>query len=626
MRGQNPEDKKIKQYKLLEVIGKGGMGKVYKALDTNMQRIVALKVMLDKNTNSGRKRFEREAQTMAKLNHKNILEVYESGVDQEMIFIAMPYIEGSSLRDVNSKTLPVRKIVELIAQVAEAIDHAHKNGVIHRDLKPDNILLDGETPKVMDFGLAKISAASQKLSQTNQIIGTISYMSPEQVAGEKLSASADIYALGVILYELLTGKLPIQASNFANLMLQMMKSSIIPPSQLNRKVSKELEVICLKALEKKPQDRYDSARAFARDLRKFLSGRSTLSASSKSIVYNRTKKIIGRYKHPLVMVLILVLAIVFRTTKKIPNIRYQLLMDDRSIEEIEAANKKPVRIAKVDKKSPEKIEPKPEEIKPKPEEIEPKPEEIKPKPEEIEPKPEEIKPKPEEIKPKPEEIKPKWAKKIKFKAKKKSLTDKEIYKILDTRGIEHGKIKRFAKHHYLIIKKPHTYEAAQKLCKDLGGYLLTITDQRESNFLTSLDFNENHYWIGLVKDKNNPRKFEWCTGERVSHWSSYLGFIDTFGADHEDVAKVYIAGDKKLAWWPFDSFHKVPFICEWGKKRRSKTDSKERDVLAQIYYNQPKFSFGITTNYNKIRPGWSTWFLADFDPIEFECTLFIKTN
>ncbi|WP_372371580.1 lectin-like protein [Candidatus Uabimicrobium sp. HlEnr_7] len=219
----------------------------------------------------------------------------------------------------------------------------------------------------------------------------------------------------------------------------------------------------------------------------------------------------------------------------------------------------------------------------------------------------------------PPKVVTKWTKKLKFKTQKRSLSNKEIYKILSKQGIKHGKIKHFGKHDYLVIKKAHTYTKAQELCKDLGGYPLTITSQKESDFIASFKL-EGLHWMGLFNSKKNPNKFRLCTKERLSHSSKYLDHSIFDKISREVIIATHIAGDNKLSWWPLSNKAAAFVICEWGKKRRSKVTSKERNIIAQVYYNRPQDSFGITTKYfNANMGGW--WLYNPNIPIEFESTL-----
>ncbi|WP_372366010.1 protein kinase [Candidatus Uabimicrobium sp. HlEnr_7] len=642
--------RKIKQYEIIEVIGQGGMGKVYKALDTNMQRIVALKVMLEKKTEVSLQRFKREALTMAKLNHPNILEIYESGNDGDIAFISMPFIEGESLKALMKKEkLPLRQIVRMIAKIAEAVDHAHKNGVIHRDLKPDNILLDDGEPKVMDFGLAKLSKSSQKLSKTEQFIGTLHYMSPEQVSGERLNNQSDIYSLGVILYELLTGAVPIRGKNFANLMVEMMRKEIVPPSQLNKRVSKDLENVCLKALEKKPQDRYGNARAFSRDLKRSLIGKSSVAMSPKNALFRRSKRILSQHKHLIIAASILLLSWATKNIMSETVDRYQVLIDDSEFiedreqvsdpikqkkkerEEQKALEQKALEQKALEQKALEQkaleqkaLEQKERILKEKKQEDQRKKEQVlreKNNQKKLTQKQEALKKKQEALKKKQEALQEEQRqKKYKFKKikarkrNKKKYKKSDIYKILKKRNIEYEKIRVFSKHEYLVMNTRQSYLAAKELCAAIGGYPLTVTTTKESDFITSLLQNKKAYWLALERNKKND--FEWITGESISN-TNWNFIHNPFGKGEDKSTAVVTAkiDDQKTMWSKRQNKDKYFVICEWGSRRRPELPSQNRTVLASMYIQKSLVnSYNSATSYNFFNQRYQSLMLNN--PIE----------
>ena len=271
----NNKEKRFGRYRIIEEIGRGGMGKVFKAQDEQLQRIVALKILNRStlNVNEGIERFLREGRMMAKLHHPNIAIIYDMGHENEQPFLAMEFITGQSLKQyIKSGSANIPIIVKIMSKICDAVHYAHLQGVVHRDLKPGNVLLDVNLePKVLDFGLAKSLEGQSDLSQDGQILGTIKYMSPEQANGdlEKIDAVSDVYSLGAVLYELLTGRAPFAEGSVANLFYQILNQEVEPPSKFNSKIPKELDRVCLKALSKNKDTRYQNAELFRRDLTRY---------------------------------------------------------------------------------------------------------------------------------------------------------------------------------------------------------------------------------------------------------------------------------------------------------------------------------------------------------------------
>jgi serine/threonine protein kinase len=277
-------------YELQEELGRGGMGVVYKAWDKSLQRHVALKMVLrgEHASAADLSRFRGEARSAAGLSHPNIVPVYNVGEHDGQAFFSMKYIEGETLaRRVRGGPLPPREAARILAQAARAVDHAHQNGILHRDLKPANVLLDDTgQPHVTDFGLAKRVEGGVSLTGTGAIVGTPSYMAPEQAAGspEPPTSASDVYSLGAILYEMLTGRPPFLAASAIDTLLLVRSEEPVRPRLLNPQIDPDLELIVRKCLEKRPRHRYASAAQLADDLDAFLSG-EPVSARSSSLVY-----------------------------------------------------------------------------------------------------------------------------------------------------------------------------------------------------------------------------------------------------------------------------------------------------------------------------------------------------
>ena len=265
-------------YELTGVLGRGGVGVVYRAVHRGLNRTVALKMLLAGAfaTRAERQRFAREAEVVAGLRHPNIVQVYDVGDLDGRPFFTMELLEGGTLAErIAGTPRPAREAAELAATLADAIAAAHRRGVVHRDLKPSNVLATAEgVPKIADFGLARDLEAGSSLTQTGAAVGTPSYMAPEQARGRtgEVGPASDQYALGAVLYELLTGRPPFRAESAAETLHQVLTQDPVPPSRLNPKSPRDLETICLKCLRKEPRLRYADAEALAQDLHRFLRG------------------------------------------------------------------------------------------------------------------------------------------------------------------------------------------------------------------------------------------------------------------------------------------------------------------------------------------------------------------
>jgi tetratricopeptide (TPR) repeat protein len=264
-------------YEILGVLGHGGMGVVYKARQLELNRLVALKMVLAGAHASPQKlaRFHTEAEAVARLQHPNIVQIHEVRKHAGLPYFSLEFVAGGSLeKKLAGKPLPAREAAPLVETLARAMQYAHEHGIIHRDLKPANVLLTADgTPKITDFGLAKkLDDGESSQTRTGTVMGTPSYMAPEQARGDhkEIGPAADTYALGAILYELLTGRPPFQGATFLDTVEQVQFQEPVPPTRLQPKVPRDLETICLKCLQKEPAKRYASAGALADDLRRFL--------------------------------------------------------------------------------------------------------------------------------------------------------------------------------------------------------------------------------------------------------------------------------------------------------------------------------------------------------------------
>src|SRR5258707_10946082 len=270
--GSSPMLVDFGDYELLEQIGRGGQGVVFRARQKSLNRTVALKVI-----NLGQwaskahlKRFRLEAEAAARLEHPGIVPIHDVGERDGSCYFSMKFIEGGQLDEVVKRTpMPIRRAVELIAKVARTVHYAHEHGILHRDIKPGNILLDqkGE-PHLTDFGLARLVESESTVTRTMEVLGTPSYMAPEQAVGNNaaVSSTTDVYGLGAVLYQLLTGQPPFAGGTTYETIKLLLDTEPRQPRLWNPKIDRDLSTICLKCLEKDPKRRYSSALALAEDL------------------------------------------------------------------------------------------------------------------------------------------------------------------------------------------------------------------------------------------------------------------------------------------------------------------------------------------------------------------------
>jgi eukaryotic-like serine/threonine-protein kinase len=310
----------IEGYEILEEIGRGGMGVVYRALQIGTRRTVALKVLLDGPlaSESVRRRFEREIELAASLSHPNVVAIHDSGLSRGHYYFAMDFIQGQRLdRYIKGRDLPIEHRLRLMQKICLAVNYAHQRGVIHRDLKPGNILVDSDgEPHILDFGLAKTlesspQAESLLLSISGEVLGTLPYMAPEQAAGQQgeIDSRTDVYTLGVILYELLTGKYPyVVAGQMADVLRNIAHAEPARPSTIYRAIRNDLETIVLKTLSKDKEHRYDSAGALAADIGRYMAGEA-IEAKRDSSWYV-LRKMLRRHKVPAAAAAILLVSVV----------------------------------------------------------------------------------------------------------------------------------------------------------------------------------------------------------------------------------------------------------------------------------------------------------------------------
>src|SRR5208282_2533985 len=274
---------KTGRYQIVGELGRGSMGVVYQGFDPIIGRTVAIKTMLPEGLSPQefqeyKARFQREAMAAGILAHPNIITVYDFGEDNGVLFLAMEFLEGKSLEKIvqEQTILPIETILPIYDQVCSALDHAHQNKIVHRDIKPANIMiLQNGLVKVTDFGIAKMM--DMGMTQAGQILGTPNYMSPEQVKGRQIDGRSDIFSMGVILYELVTGEKPFGGQNITTVIYKIINENPIPPRELDASIHAGLSYVISKALAKNPDERYQTCKELAEDLRNYknLGGTST---------------------------------------------------------------------------------------------------------------------------------------------------------------------------------------------------------------------------------------------------------------------------------------------------------------------------------------------------------------
>jgi serine/threonine protein kinase len=265
---------KLGRYEILSELGQGAMGVVYKAIDPLIDRVVAIKTIKFEGSREDcaqfEERFYREAKSAGRLNHPHIVTIYDVGKSDSTAYIAMEYLQGRQLKDILDvhTAMPVDTIVDIAAQIAEGLAYAHKNGIVHRDIKPANIMLvQGDKVKITDFGIARMSSSTGTLAGT--VLGSPRYMAPEQVIGKVVDGRSDIFSLGVVLYEMLTGESPFDGDNINTTMYRIVNEAPVPPKTLVPRIPEVFDYIVAKALAKHPDARYQSADEMAHALRNY---------------------------------------------------------------------------------------------------------------------------------------------------------------------------------------------------------------------------------------------------------------------------------------------------------------------------------------------------------------------
>lgn len=288
------------RYEVQEIIGVGGMSVVYKAYDNVDDRIVAIKILKDEflNNEEFKRRFKNESKAIALLSHENIVRVYDVNFGEKLQYIVMEYIDGITLKEYINKqnSITWNDAVYFMTQILRAVQHAHDKGIVHRDIKPQNIiLLPNGTLKVTDFGIARFSRSETK-TLTEQAIGSVHYIAPEQAKGEQTDERADIYSMGVVLYEMLAGKVPFDSENAVSVALMQVQANAEKLTQINPNIPKGLEQICVHAMQKNPDDRYQSATEMLLDIEEIIKNPNTVfNYSSNSETQTKAVPIVTDY-------------------------------------------------------------------------------------------------------------------------------------------------------------------------------------------------------------------------------------------------------------------------------------------------------------------------------------------
>src|SRR6202795_3678318 len=263
------------RYQILRKLGAGGMANVYLAEDQELGRRVAIKILNDRHANDEQfvERFRREAKNAAALSHPNIVSIYDRGEAEGTYYIAMEYLDGRSLKELimSRGDPPIAVVVEYTRQILDALRFAHRHGIVHRDIKPHNVLVDGEgRVKVTDFGIAR--AGVSQMTEAGSIVGTAQYLSPEQAKGAPVDQTSDLYSVGVVLYELLTGEVPFSGDTPVEIAMKHLSTVPDPPSAKRADVPREIDMVVMRALGKDPSERYQSAEEMDADLRRINRG------------------------------------------------------------------------------------------------------------------------------------------------------------------------------------------------------------------------------------------------------------------------------------------------------------------------------------------------------------------
>lgn len=295
------------RYKLLEAVGHGGMSTVYKAEDLKLNRLVAMKIMHTELIHQSEfiERFAIEAKANGRLSHRHIVNLYDSGNDEDTYYLVMEYVEGTTLKDVIAEkgAFKIDEAIPIMRKLCDALAHAHQHEIIHRDIKPHNILCShtNQQHKVTDFGISRFSSSESNLTKTGNVMGSVHYFSPEQAQGHRIDTTSDLYSLGVVFYEMLTGQTPYHAPEDIAIALQHIQAEIPNPQSINKEIPDAVAKLIMKAMAKNPADRFQTASEMSRILQAIqqpkipkssqsVQAPASLSRSTKTVTTNKRKK------------------------------------------------------------------------------------------------------------------------------------------------------------------------------------------------------------------------------------------------------------------------------------------------------------------------------------------------
>lgn len=569
-------EKSLGRYTILEELGQGGLGKVYKAHDPQLDRIVAIKMLIagESANEKETERFLREARATALLHHPNIVTIYDICQDKKATYFAMEFVDGVTLQTLTHKTpLSIRQAIAIMVKICEAVHYAHGQGVIHRDIKPANVMLtQNQEPKVMDFGLAKITREKKRLSLSGTIFGTLQYMPPEQAEGHvrAIDVRSDVYSLGATLYELVTAQPPF-TGNSLQILYRISHDDPLSPRRLNPRVPPDLESIILKALHKNKGRRYQSAQALRDDLLNFSEGKPVVARpigyDEKCLRWTRKHKlaICGVCLIPLLLLTIWQAMTQRRPQEKQTPFQWTVksVNQDKHEQCLFVEGEKILLESKLQLLQPFFGQAAIEIYGPGVEYIHRGGDgNVQSRMSECAHIPLVLTKKtgPFTLKVKLSIGTASQERQIKFDVKGwlDIIRSKVRPEIWAREQPYFGKQACYNGHFYMLIRRQAGWLEAQKACEELGGHLVTITSKEENDAAFTTVEAGSIVWIGLKKDKRT-QKFLWITGEDTEKFQNWCPGEPNNMRGREDSGEMYY-GDQ----WN-DNYYMAqnPFLCEW---------------------------------------------------------------